>query len=173
MWYERWAGWGSIKSHWCMVLFLSFSLSWERGGEREADGWRSEIKKLQEKTWSILCICIFLSLLFFVFFSFPIICEASFSRLMCLCVLSCSHAADRCVHRRVFNDGVYEECDMRKVWLPSCSFLLWLLSRCPPHLPPFSLIVLCCIISKQQTELFTRMRPTLCLLYPLQCMDHE
>ena len=43
MWYECWAGWGSIKSHWYIGLFFSLSLSVL--GVGEADRWGREIKK--------------------------------------------------------------------------------------------------------------------------------
>lgn len=115
MWYECRAGWGCIKSHWCIVLFFSLSLS--TSWERVADGWRREIKKVArgEKNagqgWSILHCFFFLS--FFLWFP----CSYHWR------FLTCNHSVHAGVNVCFITLRV--ECDMIKksVFTHSCGYL--------------------------------------------------
>lgn len=161
MWYERRAGWGSIKSHWCIVLFFSLSLS--ASWERVADGWRREIKKVArgEKNarqgWSILHFFFFRSF----FFATSLLLSLAFLDLQ-------SQRSDRCVCQRVFHNAA---CGMRyekkSVFTHSCGYL----RGCYADLMDPSDRI--CFPAATKVFFLRRTCTTLCLLYLQQCTDNE
>ena len=135
MWYERRAGWGSIKSHWCIVLFLSLSLSLSLSltlslSLRPGRGWLTDeeekLKKLHKgggkSQTGLIHTLLFLSF-FFLFFVISLLLSLAFLDLQ-------SQRSDRCVCQRVFHNAAcgmwYEKkkCVYPQLWLPA-----WLLCR--------------------------------------------
>lgn len=129
MWYKCWAGWGSIKSQWCIGLFLSLSFS--LSCVREEDRRRREMKTLQEGEKPRNPVAgaelVFLGFFSSSFFFLGCIIGISWAWIIylpmchCLCVSTCNAESASCtwsghVYRRAFNKRGHVECDVKRLF---------------------------------------------------------